>query len=147
MKKEMIDVVDEMKKFHKRMDELFNDFYSPKLKIAKDIKMREPLVDVINNKDNIQIIAELPGILKKDVNISLDDDKVEIKAEKKLESETKGKNYYTQERSYSQFYKAITLPAKVISDKAKTKFENGVLTIDIPKSKILAPKKRILQLK
>lgn len=145
MKIEIWDPFEEMKKFRKEMDKMFKDF--GKISLPKGLKLREPLVDVVDKKNKLEITAELPGIDKKDVKISVEEDKVEIKAEKRKEKEEKKKNFYRQERSYRGFYKALTLPTMVNPDKAKVKFDKGVLTLELPKSKQLPRKRKVLSLK
>ena len=104
------------------------------------------MVGIVDKKNELVVSAELPGMDKKDVKINLEEGKVEIRAEKKEEKEDKKKDYYRKESSYKEFYKAITLPYKVNSDKAKFKFEKGVLTLRLPKSRELK-KKRTIKLK
>ncbi|MBU0470104.1 MAG: Hsp20/alpha crystallin family protein [Nanoarchaeota archaeon] len=142
MKNEIWDPFEEMKKFRKEMDKMFQDF--GKISLPKGLKLREPLIDVIDKKNELEITAELPGIDKKYLKISVDKDKVEIKAGKKEEKEEKKKNYYQQERSYRGFYKAFTLPARVDPDKAKVKFDKGILTLELPKLKQLPQKKIVV---
>jgi HSP20 family protein len=87
--------------------------------------------------------VELPGIDKKDVLVSVNEDRIEIKAEKSQDKKTQQKDYYHQERSYVGFYKSFFLPVKVDPEKAKMKFENGVLVITMPKTKRIARKKTL----
>ncbi len=94
-----------------------------------------PRVDVKNEDKQIVIEAELPGITEKDVEVSLSDDSITIKGEKKQETEEKEKNYYRLERSYGSFRRTLPLPVTVETDKAEAKFKNGVLRIVLPKTK------------
>ncbi len=145
MKKEIWDPFEEMRLFQKDMNKLFSDFSS--ISMPKKLKMRQPLVDVIDNKNQIKVIAEMPGLNKNDIKVTVDRNMVEIKAEKKKHSKVDKKNLYKEERHYSGFYKALTLPHPINPNKVKTKFEKGILTLTMPKTKELPKKKRVLKLK
>lgn len=80
------------------------------------------------------IRAELPGVEEKDIEVTVTNDSVMIKGEKKEEKEDKGKNYYYMERSYGSFNRTIPLTAKTDADQAQASIKNGVLNITIPKS-------------
>ncbi|MBN2067824.1 MAG: Hsp20/alpha crystallin family protein [Candidatus Diapherotrites archaeon] len=117
-----------MRHFRRRVFELFpmQDIFSG---------IREPLVDVVDNGNSLQVIAELPGIDKKGLEVNVEDDSVDIKAELKQETkqEKKEEGYYCRERAYQSFYRKIPLPSEVMASKASAEFKNGVLTLNIPK--------------
>ena len=93
-----------------------------------------PSVDVVENDNNFQIVAELPGIKMEDVNISLTDNVLTLKGEKKNEVSEEKRNYCRIERSYGRFQRSFSLPSSVDSDKVQANLDNGVLTITLPKS-------------
>jgi len=93
-----------------------------------------PQVDVEESDKEIAISAELPGIDRKDIDISISHGVLTIRGEKKSERETKRKNYTYAERSYGSFQRSISLPSTVEEDEAQAKFEKGVLTITLPKT-------------
>ncbi|HHD82826.1 MAG TPA: Hsp20/alpha crystallin family protein [Bacteroidetes bacterium] len=93
-----------------------------------------PPIDVEETKDEIIVKAEIPGMKKDDIKISLQNDNILIEGEKKQEKESKGKNYHRIERVFGKFKRMITLPCEVKADKVKAKYENGLLTINLPKS-------------
>ncbi len=96
--------------------------------------VRQPLVDVEDKGKTLQVTAELPGIDKKDIDISIDEEGIELKAETKSEQkETEKEGYYYHERSYQSFFRRIPLPTEVLPEKAKASFNNGVLSVEIPK--------------
>ncbi len=146
MKNELWDPFEDIKKFRKEVDTLFKKFWDEKIILPKGLKIREPLVDIVDKKNEIEVTAELPGMEKKDVKVVVEGNKVQISAEKKVEKEEKKKNYFKQERSYKGFYKSFSLPAEVNPDKARLKFENGLLKLNLPKLKTVA-KKKVLELK
>jgi len=92
-----------------------------------------PAIDVVDDKDNLMIKADLPGLKKEDLDISLQDDILTIKGEKKNENEKKEKNYYRVERSYGIFQRSLRLPSQVDSKKVNAKFKDGVLELTLPK--------------
>jgi HSP20 family protein len=92
-----------------------------------------PHVDVTENDQEIKVVAELPGLTEKDVEVSLANDMLTISGEKKAEKEDKGENYYRLERSYGSFQRTIPLPTEVEADKVDATFKNGVLQITLPK--------------
>lgn len=95
-----------------------------------------PSVDVRENDKEVTIKAELPGVDEKDVEVTVTNDSVTIRGEKKEEKEDKDKNYYYMERTYGSFHRVIPLAAEVESNKAEARFKNGVMEIKIPKNQV-----------
>lgn len=93
-----------------------------------------PAVDIYNKKDKLVVKAEIPGVDKKAVKLSINGDILTISGESKNEEEVKEKDYYYTERSYGSFSRSIRLPDTVQKDKATAKFKSGVLTVELPKS-------------
>lgn len=96
--------------------------------------IKPPRVDVFEEKDEIVVKAELPGIEKDDVEVNLTDHTLIIKGEKKKAKEVKDENYYRAERSYGTFLRALDLPKEVRPDKVKASFKNGILEVRMPKT-------------
>jgi HSP20 family protein len=94
-----------------------------------------PAVNVAQTDKDITVTAELPGLDEKDIDISLSKDLLTLKGHKEETSEEKKKDYYYAERTYGAFERVIQLPCEVESDKVEAKFNKGVLTIALPKSK------------
>jgi HSP20 family protein len=99
-----------------------------------------PALDVTEDENELTISAELPGLKKEDVSVSVENGVLTISGEKKFESETKEKNWHRMERRYGSFYRAITLPRGVNAEGADVTFENGVLRIALPKREDVKPK-------
>ena len=93
-----------------------------------------PYVDVIDRDSDIVVTADLPGVDKNDISISIKDNMLEISAEKKTAGEHEEEGYLRRERGYSRFYRAIRLPTPVDETKAHASFNNGVLEITMPKT-------------
>lgn len=94
-----------------------------------------PRLDVSESDKAIEIVADLPGMDKEDIKISLDGDLLIIKGEKREEKEKKDKQYHTIERHSGSFYRSLRLPVEVENDKIEASFKKGVLTLNLPKSK------------
>jgi len=99
-----------------------------------------PKVDVAETEENVIVTAELPGVKLDDVTITVTDDILTIKGEKKEEKEIKREDYCSIERSYGSFQRSVSLPSNVQADKAKAIHKDGVLTVTIPKSESVKPK-------
>ena len=100
-----------------------------------------PFVDIAETKDDIKIIAEVPGMTKEDISISLSDNVLTLRGEKKKEKkEEKGKTFYRTERCWGSFARSFTLPAAVLANKVKAVYKDGVLEITLPKSEPLKAK-------
>lgn len=99
-----------------------------------------PNVDIIDNEDSYELKAELPGLKKKDINISVEDGVLKLSGDKKVEDEKKEKNYHLRESYYGKFERSFRLPRDVEHDKIKAEFNDGVLDVHIPKSEKAKPK-------
>lgn len=97
-------------------------------------------VDVYDNKDTVVIKASVPGMKSEDIDISISGDTVTISGEVKQEEKLEKENYYRRERRYGSFSRAVALPVAVQADKAEAVFENGVLTLTLPKAEEAKPK-------
>jgi len=116
----------------KEVDQFFNQ-WNDTGSIDRAIAWR-PKTDIKENKDSYTIEMELPGVNKKDVTISYDKNTLSIKGEKKYEKETSSDNYYRSERSYGQFSREFLLSSDVEIDSIKAEFDNGVLSVNLPKA-------------
>ena len=92
-----------------------------------------PKVDIIDNGNDLLIRAELPGVDKKDLDISMTDNRVTIKASTSYENKEEKYNYYRTEITQGEYYRTLTLPANVDIEQAKSSFKNGVLELTVPK--------------
>lgn len=97
-------------------------------------------VEVSETESDLEVKAALPGVKPEEVEITVQNDVLSIKAEHKDTSEEKKRDYYRREIRYGAFHRSMTLPVSVDSDKAEAKFENGVLALKLPKAEALRPK-------
>ncbi len=120
------------RQLQREIDKLFEDFLLPEARSSFAVSF-VPEIDVYETDDSINIELEVPGMDKKDFKVQVENGVLRICGEKKLEREKSDRNYYVVERSYGKFERAIRLPDYVDADKIKAKYENGVLTLSIPK--------------
>lgn len=99
--------------------------------LFKDIDY--PAVNISENEKEIKVKAELPGIEPKDIELTIQNNTLILKGEKKFEEEEKKDNFHRIECRYGSFYRTIPLPAEVDESKVSAKFKNGVLEIKLPK--------------
>ena len=91
--------------------------------------------DVVETDDNVvEVSIELPGMEMKDIEVSVTDDMLTVKGEKRIERQEEKRGYYLSERSYGAIYRTIPLPPGVDGEKAEASFKNGVLTIKLPQT-------------
>lgn len=100
-----------------------------------------PSVDMVEEKDEIVVKADLPGIDEKDIDITVQDGTLTIRGERKAEKEEKKEGYYYAERSYGAFVRSLPLPTGVEAERVKATFKKGVLEIHLPKAKEAKGKK------
>ena len=100
-----------------------------------------PPVDIKETPDSLVLSAELPGIDKKDVHINIEENVLTISGERSFSRDEKKEDYHRIERVYGSFSRSFTLPRNVKLDAVKANFENGVLTVTIPKAEESKPRK------
>jgi HSP20 family protein len=99
-----------------------------------------PPVDIQETDDSYRIQVELPGLSKEDIQITLENNVLRLTGERKFEKDIKKENYHRIERTYGTFSRSFALPSQVSSDKVEAKFENGVLSIVVPKAEQAKPR-------
>ena len=99
-----------------------------------------PAVDVMETDEEFQIRAELPGVEKKDVKLSVENGVLLISGHREQEKEEKGKRYHKIERAYGNFARSFTVPEAVNAEKVTAEFKNGLLNVRLPKSEKARPK-------
>jgi HSP20 family protein len=110
--------------------------------------VREATVDLVDEGNMFVVHAEMPGVTKDKIDVSLTKDGIEISAETEVEKEDKEKNYVVRERVYSHVYKQLSFPEEVIPEKAESTYKDGLLEVCIPKKTIApAPKKHKVAVK
>src|SRR5690242_2354232 len=124
-------------------DELDRLFESPWAELAGTSQLLSgwtPALDVCEDKDNFVVHAELPGMKREEIDVSLHDGALSISGERKTEKKYDEAETYRTERFFGKFQRTVTLPAPVAADKAKAQYKDGVLTITLPKTEAAKPK-------
>lgn len=122
------------------MDRLFDDFFSDNWDAPKRSDQILPPVDVFENKNEFVLHVEVPGIKKDDIKITFENNYLNISGEKKSTDERKNENYHQLERSFGKFHRSISIPAGIMLDKINAEYQQGVLSITIPKAEEAKPK-------
>lgn len=107
---------------------------TPFSKLTSEIRGLVPAVDVIDEEKVYRVTAELPGLTDKDIEVTKDGDLLTIKGEKKEEHEEREKGYFLSERHFGSVERSLRLPEGIDDSKIEAKFENGVLTVTLPKT-------------
>jgi HSP20 family protein len=125
---------------HREIDRLFNDFAQVPNANGGSANL-VPNIDIAESDKAIEVSAEMPGLERKDVEISIEDDTLTIRGEKKIEEDEKDKNVQHSERCYGVFMRVLQLPSGVDPSSIEATMSNGVLKIKIPKPAKPEPKK------
>jgi HSP20 family protein len=132
----------ELDEMERRMNEIFERPFLPSLwrRFPTEQMIWAPALDVFEKGNRFIVKAEIPGMKEEDINVSIEGDTLNIKGEKKTESEVKEEDYFRSERSYGSFFRSIILPTNVDSGKIEAEYDNGVLEICFPKKAEAKPK-------
>jgi HSP20 family protein len=133
--------MDEMVSFRDAMERLFEDsFIRPRWGWIAPMRASNLAIDMFETKDEVVVKAALPGIKPEQIEVTITGNTLTISGESNEEDEVKEKDYLRKERRYSSFTRTVTLPEGLKIDKAGASFENGVLTLNVPKSEEVKPK-------
>jgi len=128
----------EMMTLREAMDHLFDDAFTRPLSLRDGWSV--PAVDMFQTDNEVVVKASIPGFKADDVQISVTGEILTLRGEMKQEDEKKDKAWHIREQRWGSFERAVPLPTEVIADKAKAEFENGILTIILPKAEEVKPK-------
>jgi HSP20 family protein len=99
-----------------------------------------PPLDVFQDKDHVFVKAELPGMKKEDIQISLQENTLTVSGERRHEKEVKEGDSYRSERFFGRFHRSVTLPVPVQTDNVKAQYKDGILTVTLAKAEEAKPK-------
>ncbi len=128
--------LDMFRSLQREIDHIFDDFSRgmPSFGIGEGGGgLRQMKLDVAETEKSVEVTADLPGVLPENIDISLKEDMLTIKAETKAEKEDKNRNFHLHERSFGMFQRSIMLPTDVDPEKIDAHFDKGVLKISLPK--------------
>lgn len=136
----------ELETMRRNIDKLFEEFFETTPRRYRPLWHRlkpeivVPNVDMYDKKNEIVVKAELPGMTKDHIDLTINDGSLILKGELKKEGEVKEEDYYSRERSYGEFTRTIALPVGADTKKAKATLKNGILEITLPKKEEAKPK-------
>ena len=104
-------------------------------------RMWAPALDISERKDAYLVTVELPGVKAEDVDVTLEDGLLTIQGERRFTEESSDQQYHRVERRYGMFRRSITLPSQVQADAIQASYEDGVLSVTVPKAEEAKPKK------
>ncbi len=130
-----------------RLTDLRNEidrlFENPLAELARGSQVLSgwtPAMDLYEDKDNLYLKAELPGMKREDIEVSLHEGTLSISGERKSQSNYEEAEVYRAERFFGRFQRTVTLPTPVSADKVKAQYQDGVLSITLPKTEEAKPK-------
>jgi len=124
-------------------DEIDRLFETPMAALAQTSQLLSgwtPALDMFEDKDQLTVRVEIPGMKKEDIEVSLHEDNLSISGERKYEEKKEEAEVYRAERFFGRFQRTVSLPALVQSDKIKAQYKDGILTITLPKAEEAKPK-------
>ncbi len=126
-------------------DEFFSDFFTRNVPMARTAELPAAVrarMDVIDKNDRFEVLVDLPGVKKDDIQVTIEGPRVAITAETKSEKEEKeGDRVLHSERFAASYARTFELPAEVTEDGAEAAFENGVLKLTLPKRAVVSSKR------
>ncbi|MDD4635713.1 MAG: Hsp20/alpha crystallin family protein [Dehalococcoidales bacterium] len=129
----------DMMTLRQAMDRLFEDSFVRPASFGS-LSVPDVAIEMKETDSDIVIKAELPGVMPNDVDVSIAEGVLTVKGEHKEEKEEKETNYYRRELKYGSFSRSVNLPAVVNADQAEAVFENGILTLTLPKAEEAKPR-------
>lgn len=126
----------ELNPFERLVSDLFEPFGEQALR-----QTWVPAVNIEETEEGYEVTAELPGLKKEDVNITVEQNLLTISGERKWNEEQENRNFHRVERGYGRFLRTFALPQQVAADQVRATFEDGVLHISIPKSEGAKPRR------
>src|SRR5437588_12191789 len=124
-------------------DEIDRLFEVPLAELARGSQLLSgwtPALDVFEDSSNVYVRAELPGMKKEEIELSLHDGSLSLSGERKTEEKFKDAEVYRAERFVGRFQRTVSLPTPVARDKVKAQYKDGILTVTLPKAEEAKPK-------
>jgi HSP20 family protein len=122
------------------MDRLFEESFVRMRGLPSPFGAEALAIDMYETADSVVVRTGVPGVKSEDIDITITGDVLTIKGETKVEEKVEKENYIRQERRHGSFQRSVRLPGSLLPDKAEAAFENGILTLTIPKSEEAKPK-------
>lgn len=130
----------DMRRLQREIDGIFDSFFSPSSNENEGASWA-PRVDLSETEDAYLVHVDVPGMQKEDLNIDVHEGRLTISGERNAEQQDDGHKYVRVERSYGRFYRSFTLPQTVKEDEIEATYENGVLSVRVPKAEETKPRR------
>ena len=130
----------EMMTLREAMDRLFDDAFTRPLSIRDGWSLTTPAINMFQTDNEVVVKASIPGIKAEEVQINVTGDVLTLKGEVNQEEERKDRAWHIREQRFGSFERSVALPTSVKSDQAEAVFENGILTITLPKADEVKPR-------
>jgi len=145
----------EIDKMSKDMDRLWDQVFPSSRRFLKELPVKAlmerettpPAIDIIERPDTLVVTAELPGVEKDNIDISVQENRLTISGKITKNKEEKKEDFYYSERSYTSYSRAIDIPCEVKADKITAALKNGILTVTLPKAEEMKAKKITVEVK
>ena len=135
-----LDTMTSLRRLNSVLDEAFNSWPFHSEENGALTSSWLPACDVFEDKDAVKIVAEVPGVNPEDVKISLENNILTLRGEKKQQAEEKSERVHRYERTYGTFERSFSLPSSVDPDRIAANYANGILTVSIPKAERARPR-------
>ena len=135
---ELVQAFDRFAALRDEMDRLFDGSFGPVFRAPGSFSRWAPALDVYQDKNQFTVVAELPGMKKEEIELSLQNGVLTISGERK--EEKKGEEGYRNERYFGRFQRSVTLPTSVDGNKVKASYQDGILKVALPKAEEAKPK-------
>lgn len=122
------------------VNRLFDNFLGRTAQAGGMERLWAPPVDMYETKDELVVLAELPGLNEKDIHLSITGDVLTLRGDRAWDAQIEQDSYYRSERWHGKFERSLPLPVPVQSDKVKAQYRDGVLTIKLPKVEEIKPR-------
>lgn len=123
-----------------QIDQLFEAPLGELARASQILSGWTPALDMFEDKDNVYVRAELPGMKKEEIDLSLHEGSLSISGERKQESTLGDAEVYRSERFFGRFQRTVSLPMPVAAEKVKAQYADGILTVTLPKAEEAKPK-------
>lgn len=132
--------VREMMTLREAMDRLFDDAFTRPLSMRDGWSLASPAIDMYQTENDVVVKASIPGMKAEEVQINITGDVLTLKGEVKQDDERNDRAWHIREHRFGSFERSVALPTPVKTDKAEAVFENGILTVTLPKADEVKPK-------
>ncbi|MBW4573812.1 MAG: Hsp20/alpha crystallin family protein [Aphanothece sp. CMT-3BRIN-NPC111] len=120
----------ELETLRRQMDQMFDDLATPDSHYSTNWK---PAIELQDTEENLILRAEIPGVEGKDIDIHVTREAVALSGEHRYENKASERGYFRSEFRYGKFQRVISLPVAIQNDRVKAEFNNGILTLTLPK--------------